>query len=89
MSELTANDPNELVRFQVTDRKADRDLILSIARCLAGGSPKAERLRTAIAPAWEVRSAKGGIVAALLSSSLIGAEVDLRRGQEAGRVADL
>jgi hypothetical protein len=78
-----------LARFQVTGREVDRDLIRSIARCLAEGGVKADRLRAAMAQAPEVRSTKGGIVAALLNSPLIGADLELRRDREAGRVADL
>ena len=87
--EQIANGPADLTRFEVTGREADRDLIRSIARCLAGGGVKADRLRAAMASAPEVRSTKGGIVAALLNSPLIGADLDLRRDREAGRVADL
>jgi len=87
--EHIANGPTDLVRFQVTGRAADRDLIRSIARCLAEGGVKADRLRAAMAPASEVRSARGGIVAALLNSPLIGADLDPRREWDAGTVADL
>lgn len=87
--EQIANGPADLTRFEVTGREADRDLIRSIARCLAEGGLKAERLRAAMAPASEIRSSKGGIVAALLSSPLMGADLNLRRDREAGRVADL
>lgn len=83
------DETTSLARFQVTGREVDRDLIRSIARYLAEGGVKADRVRAAMAPAPEVRSTKGGIVAALLNSPLIGAALDLRREWEAGRVADL
>lgn len=84
-----ATESTNLVRFEVMGRKADRDLIRAIAKCLADGGPEGKRLRAVMPQAWEVRSAKGGILADLLRSPLIGADLDLRRSGETGRGADL
>jgi hypothetical protein len=79
-----------LVRFEVTGRDADRDLVRTVARRLAEGSPESEHLRAAITQkvSAEPRN-KGGILKALLASPLIGAELDLTRPREPGRSVDL
>jgi hypothetical protein len=75
-----------LARFEVLGRASDRDLIRSLARRLAEDSADASRLRTTI-----VRSIageppkKGGILAALRRSPLVGADLDLTRPREQGR----
>lgn len=79
-----------LARFEVFGRDSDRDLIRSLARRLAEDSPEATRLRAIVdeAVTGEPRK-KGGIVAALRRSPLVGAELDLRRHYDEGRKVDL
>jgi hypothetical protein len=75
-----------LVRFEVTGRDSDRELVRTVARRLAEGGPDSERLRAAVRK--NIGSApikKGGILKALLSSPLIGSELDLTRPREEGR----
>ena len=75
-----------LVRFEVLGRDSDRDLIRSLARRLAEGGPEASKLRTLIrrSVAGE-QPKKGGILAALRRSPLVGAELDLARAREEAR----
>jgi hypothetical protein len=64
----------------VLGRDADRDLICSVARQLAKGGPEASSLRAAISQSVAgERSKKGGILAALRRSPLVGADLDLTR----------
>ena len=75
-----------LARFEVLGRDADRDLIRSLARRLAEDSPEASRLRAVVnqTVAGEPPK-KGGILAALRRSPLVGADLDLTRSREQGR----
>jgi hypothetical protein len=74
-----------LARFEVLGRDADRDLIRLLARRLEDG-PEASRLRCG-EPDDRRRTAqeKGGILAALRRSPLVGADLDLTRPREEGR----
>ena len=78
-----------LARFEVLGRRADSDLIRSVARRLAEDGPEATRLRSAIdqAVAGDVPK-KGGILAALRRSPLVGADLDIKRPCESGRKID-
>lgn len=77
-----------LARFEVLGLGTDRELIRSLARRLAGGGPDAVKLRAAVrqATAGELTK-KGGILAALRRSPLVGAGLDLTRPREEGREA--
>jgi hypothetical protein len=77
-----------LARFEVLGLKSDRELIRGLARRLAGKGLEAETLRAAIAKlsAGEAPQ-KGGILAALRRSPLVGAELELTRPREEGRDA--
>lgn len=79
-----------LARFEVLGRNADRDLIRSLARRLAEDSPEASRIRAAVSQtvAGEPPT-KGGILAALRRSPMVGADLDLTRPRERGRKVDL
>lgn len=79
-----------LARFEVLGRTTDRDLIRSLARRLAEDSADASRLRAMVgqAVAGEL-SRKGGILAALRRSPLVGADLDFARPREEGRKVDL
>ena len=79
-----------LTRFEVLGLEADRDLIRSLARHLAEDGPEASRLRATVSQsiAGELPE-KGGILAALRRSPLVGADLDLTRSREEGRKIDL
>lgn len=79
-----------LARFEVLGRDTDRDLIRSIARKLAEDTPDASELRAAVSRSIAGEPPrKGGILAALRRSPLVGAELDLTRAREAGRKVKL
>jgi hypothetical protein len=79
-----------LARFEALGRDTDRDLIRLLARRLAEDTPEAARLRSNVGKALaEDRSAKGGILAALRRSPLVGADLDLTRSCDAGREIDI
>ncbi|GJE61047.1 PA2169 family four-helix-bundle protein [Methylobacterium trifolii] len=75
-----------LARFEVLARDADRDLIRTLARRLAEDGPEASRLRAAVSRTIGGEpSRKGGILAALRRSPLLGADLDLVRVYDDGR----
>ncbi|MCJ9669005.1 MULTISPECIES: hypothetical protein [unclassified Neorhizobium] len=79
-----------LARFEVLGRDADRDLIRSLARRLAEDGPDASRLRAAVSQTIAGEPPKkGGILAALRRSPLVGAELDLSRPREEGRKVEI
>lgn len=79
-----------MTRFEVVGRDGDRDLIRSVARCLAEGGADADRLRAAVSRAIPgAPPRKGSIVRALLASPLVGSEIDLTRSREEGRNVDI
>ena len=79
-----------LARFEVVGRKADRDLVRTLARRLAEDTPEASRLRAAVNRSLEgERARKGGILAALRRSPLVGADLDVTRPRDEGRAIDL
>ncbi len=78
-----------LVRFEVTGRDSDRELVRTVARRLAEDGPDSDRLRAAVKGAVGGEPPKkGGILKALLASPLIGSELDLTRPREEGRKVD-
>ena len=79
-----------LARFEVLGRDTDRDLIRALARRLAEDSAEASRLRATVGQALTGESPrKGGILAALRRSPLVGADLDFERSREDGREVDL
>jgi hypothetical protein len=79
-----------LARFEVLGRDADRDLIRSLARRLAEDGPQASRLRAAVSQTIAGEPPKkGGILAALRRSPLVGADLDLHRPREKGRKVEI
>lgn len=75
-----------LARFEVLGREADRELIRTLARQLAGEGPEASRLRAAVTLSIAGEPPRtGGILAALRRSPLVGADLELDRPREAGR----
>ncbi len=79
-----------MARFEVLGLDSDRELIRSLARRLAENDADAARIRASLnrTIAGEPPR-KGGILAALRRSPLVGADLDLKRLHEAGRTVDL
>jgi hypothetical protein len=79
-----------IARFEVLGLDTDRDLIRSLAKRLAGGGPEADRIRSIVSRSIAgPLPTKGGVLAALRRSPLVGADLDLARPHEAGRKVDL
>ncbi len=79
-----------MARFEVLGRASDRDLIRALARSLAADGPDATRIRAAVQQTIAGEpSRKGGILAALRRSPLVGADLDLTRPFLEGRDIDL
>jgi hypothetical protein len=79
-----------LSRFEVLGRDADRDLIRSLARRLAEDGPDASQLRAAVSQTMSGEpTIKGGILAALRRSPMVGADLIVARAREEGRKVDL
>jgi len=77
-------------RFEVMALDADRELIRSLARHLAGEGPEAEQARQAVKALVAGEPPRtGGILSALRRSPLVGADLDLSRPREKGREVDL
>ena len=75
-----------LARFEVFGRDGDRDLIRSLARRLAEDTPEASELRATVSLSIAGEPPrKGGILAALRRSPLVGVHIDLGRPREEGR----
>ena len=79
-----------LTRFEVLGRDVDRELIRSLARRLAEEGPDASRLRAAVSQTIAGDPPKkGGILAALRRSPLLGADLNLDRPREEGRKVEI
>lgn len=79
-----------LARFEVLGLDTDRDLIRSLARQLAEEGPEASRLRASVSRSMAGEPPrKGGILAALRRSPLVGADLDLARSREEGRKIEI
>lgn len=79
-----------LARFEVLARNGDQELIRSLARRLTEDSPETSQLRAIVASAvGGAPPKKGGVLAALRRSPLVGAELDLSRPCIEGRKVDL
>ena len=79
-----------LSRFEVLGRKADRELIRSLARRLAGEDADAARIRASLRTAVSGEGpTKGRILEALRRSPLVGADLDLSRPRTPGRRVEL
>ena len=79
-----------MARFEVLGLASDRDLVRSLAKCLAADDPEAAEIRASlrekIAP--DIRK-KGGILAMLRSSPLMGIELNVARRRADARKVDL
>jgi len=79
-----------LARFEVLGLDADRDLIRALARRLAEEGPEAKQLRAAVSQTIAGEPPKkGGILAALRRSPLVGADLNLTRSREEGRKVEI
>ena len=79
-----------LARFEVVGRDDDKVLIRSLARQLSEDGPEADRLRKVVSQSLSGSPpGRGGIVAALRRSPLVGADLDLERPRVEAREVDL
>ena len=79
-----------MARFEVLGLDRDRELIRSIAKQLAEDGTEAERIRSTLRQAMTAESPrKGGILAALRRSPLVGTDLDVTRTHVTGRKVDL
>jgi hypothetical protein len=75
-----------MARFKVLGLDADRDLIRSLARRLAEGGPDADQFRLIVNDMIAGKPPKkGGVLAALRRSPLIGTDLELTRSREPAR----
>src|SRR5580765_4597816 len=79
-----------MARFEVLGRDADRELIRSLARRLAGDDPDSARIRASLRLSISgAQPRKGGILSTLRRSPLVGADLDISRPMAPGRKVDL
>jgi hypothetical protein len=79
-----------LARFEVLGLDTDRDLIRNLARRLAEEGPEAARIRATVDRTVSGEPPKkGGILAALRRSPLVGEELKLERSRDKAREVDL
>lgn len=79
-----------MARFEVLGLDADRELIRSLARRLAGDSPDSARIRATVRLTISAeQTKKGGILDALRRSPLVGADLEMNRPLTPGRRVDL
>jgi hypothetical protein len=78
-----------LARFEVLGLDTDRTLIRSLATKLAQDDPEASRIRVEVMRTVSDIPKKGGILAALRRSPLVGAELKIERPFDKGRKVDL
>jgi hypothetical protein len=79
-----------MARFEVLGLDADRALIRSLARRLAENGPDSTRIRATVRRTISGEPPnKGGILAALRRSPLLGADLDVSRPVTHGRKVDL
>ena len=79
-----------MARFEVLGLDADRELIRSLAKRLAGDASDSARIRATLRCTISgEQPKKGGILNALRRSPLVGADLDLDRPRTPGRRVDL
>jgi len=79
-----------MARFEVLGLDADRELIRSLAKRLAGDAPDSARIRATVRRTISgEQPKKGGILNALRRSPMVGADLDLSRPRAPGRRVDL
>ena len=79
-----------LARFEVLGLAADRELIRSLAKRLVENDAEAMRIRAAVTRTISGEPPKkGGILAALRASPLVGSDIKVTRAVTQGRKVDL
>ena len=79
-----------VARFEVLGLETDRDLIRSLARRLIQNDPEAIQIREEVnRKIADEPAKKGGILAALRRSPLVGLDIEINRSRETGRKVDL
>ena len=80
-----------IARFEVLGLESDRHLIRLLAKRLAQNDPDANRIRTEVIRTVSptLKEEKGGILAALRRSPLVGAELTIERPVNGGRKVNL
>ena len=78
-----------VVRFELQALAADRTLLRTLARKLVEDGPEAQRVRRTVAETIGGEPKTGGVLAALLRSPLVGADLYLTRMRDEGRKVDL
>lgn len=79
-----------VARFEVLGLNTDRDLIRSLAKRLALDDPEASRIRSEVMRNVSADPGKkGGILAALRRSPLVGSDLKIERPFQSGRKVDL
>ena len=78
-----------VARFEVLGLNADRELIRSLAKRLAKDDTDAKRIRSEVTRAVSGNTKKGGILAALRRSPLVGSDLKIERRFDAGKNVDL
>lgn len=74
-----------VARFEVLGLNADRELIRSLAKRLTQDDSEARRIRSEVKRAVSGSAKKGGILAALRRSPLVGSDLKIERPFDAGR----
>jgi hypothetical protein len=82
-------DQRGMARFEVLGLATDRELIRSLARRLADDSAEAREIRASMRHVSGEPLKKGGILAALRRSPLVGVELNLARPRIDGRKVEL
>lgn len=78
-----------MARFEVLGLNRDRELIRALAKKLAENSEEANQIRTQVEHSVSIAPKRGGILAALRRSPLVGAELEIVRPFETGREIEL
>ena len=79
-----------LARFEVQALDSDKELIRSLAKCLAEDDSKAALMRATLrSTIGGATRTKGGIFSALRRSPMVGADLDLTRPHVKARKVDL
>lgn len=76
-------------RFEVLGLNRDRELIRALAKKLAEDGEEANQIRAQVEHSVSDAPKKGGILAALRRSPLVGAELNIVRPVETGRKIEL